>query len=179
MIIHLTYPPIETIKKFIIALIQSKGIPVKPINATYYRLEDDINKEKYKNLLESFQEFGICINEDPKEALVAEIKIALMELLEEGRNDNLSEYLCKRINYSYSHLTKIFKEETFTSIEDYLIYLRLRKVRSMAKQGQTLTEISYKLGYSSVAHLSRQFKKHTGLSYREYQQLIERNTRER
>ncbi|GAL68574.1 hypothetical protein JCM19301_16 [Jejuia pallidilutea] len=127
----------------------------------------DLNDNKYKTLTTALQKYGIEILTNQKSTLVERIKHAIDCMLkdEKSKHLKLSSYLADTLNYSYTYLSTVFSENTYTSIENYAI---LRKVdlakEFMCNTNLTLTEIAYRLNYSSVAHLSGQFKKTTGLT---------------
>jgi len=140
-------------------------------------INQELNEIKYKELSEALSKFGIEILTDKKTILVERIKQAIDDMLEDEKNSNLklSSFLSDHLNYSYTYLSTVFSENTYTSIEYYTI---LRKV-DLAKElicstNLTLTEIAYRLNYSSVAHLSGQFKKVTGLTPSAFQNIMEK-----
>ncbi|MFS4446536.1 helix-turn-helix domain-containing protein [Maribacter sp. 2307UL18-2] len=140
-------------------------------------IADNLSKEKKEALILAFHKYGITILDDQKTALVERIKYVIDEMLkdEDARSTKVSSYLSDKLNYTYSHLSTIFSESTYTSIENYVI---LRKVdyakELMCDTDLTLTEIAYRLNYSSVAHLSGQFKKTTGLTPSTFQRIMKR-----
>ena len=91
-----------------------------------------------------------------------------MELVHQQNNDiktNLSTYLTQHINHDYNYITNLFSEVTGTTIEKYFIAQKIERVKELLVYNElTLSEIAYQLNYSSVAHLSNQFKKVTGLT---------------
>ncbi len=85
---------------------------------------------------------------------------------------NYSTYISEKLNYDYTYLANTFSEVKGITIQQYIIFHKIEKVKELLLYDQlTLTEISYKLHYSSVAHLSNQFKKITGLSPSYYKEL--------
>lgn len=140
-------------------------------------IREDLSDEKQAVLILGLKKYGVAIMDDKQLALVDRIKATIDEMLEhEGEHsEKVSSYLARKLNYSYSYLSGLFSENTFTSIENFII---LRKV-DLAKElicntELTLTEIAYRLHYSSVAHLSAQFKKTTGLTPTNFQRIIEK-----
>jgi YesN/AraC family two-component response regulator len=114
------------------------------------------------DLLKSGLEF---INE-PKSVLVEKIKKVIVQLVhyaEEPLSINLSGYLAQQLNYNYTYLANIFSETQGSSIEKFFIQHKIERVKELITYNElNLTEIAYKMHYSSVAHLSSQFKKVTG-----------------
>ena len=91
------------------------------------------------------------------------------------RKYNTSDYLAEKLNYSYTYLSSLFSETTYTSIESYIILSKVDRAKDLLlNTNVTLTEIAHQLNYSSVAHLSRQFKKTTGLTPSVFQKIIKK-----
>ncbi|MEW4924666.1 AraC family transcriptional regulator [Algibacter sp. 2305UL17-15] len=140
-------------------------------------INENLQKDKQKTLSEALKKYGIEILTDQKATLVERIKHAIDKMLkdEKSKNLKLSAYLSDNLNYSYTYLSSVFSENTYTSIENYTI---LRKVdlakEFMCNTDLTLTEIAYRLNYSSVAHLSGQFKKVTGLTPSAFQNIMKK-----
>ena len=87
---------------------------------------------------------------------------------------NFSDFLSSELNHDYSYLSHLFSMVEGTTIEKYMILQRIEKVKELLVYDElTVNEISYKLGYSSVAHLSRQFKSVTGLTPSHYKKVRE------
>ncbi|MCX7550079.1 helix-turn-helix domain-containing protein [Xanthomarina sp. F2636L] len=134
-----------------------------------------LSPEKLEILTTSLNKYGIEILTKQKVTLEDRIKNAIDDYLKnkEFRTVKLSTYLSDKLHYSYAHLSTIFSENTYTSIENYMI---LKKV-DLAKElichtDLTLTEIAFRIDYSSVAHLSGQFKKTTGLTPSAFQRIM-------
>ncbi len=141
------------------------------------RIKGSLSEEQRQSLAGSLKRYGIEILDDQKITLVERIKNAIDDLLKnkELKSVKVSSYLADTLNYSYPHLSSVFSESTYTSIENYII---LRKV-DFAKElicntDLTLTEIAFQLNYSSVAHLSGQFKKTTGLTPSSFQRIMKK-----
>ena len=91
-----------------------------------------------------------------------------------------SAYLADVLNHSYGYLSNLFSEITYSTIENYIIFQKIERVKQMTiSENYTLTEISYKLNYSSVAHLSNQFKKTTGLTPSAFQRIVKKKRENR
>lgn len=134
--------------------------------------------EILEQISSQLSEYGIFVISDHKHALVQKIKKAITSYLtedEKERSNKLSTYLSEKCNYSYAHLSSIFSEITYTSIENFVILKKIEIAKKYLNSGNyTLTEIAHRLGYSSVAHLSNQFKNTTGLSPTLYREIIRR-----
>lgn len=136
--------------------------------------------EKIRELTTLLSVYGIQIINDHKTEVVQRIKDTVSEMVSDTsseKNYKLSEYLPEKLGYSYTYLSGLFSESTYTSIENFLIIKRIDRVKQMLVQNQlTLTQIAYELGYSSNAHLSTQFKKVTGLTPTIFQKIIKKRS---
>jgi len=135
------------------------------------RVELDLHDRKkdielIRGLLESN---GFAILEDRNAQLVEHIKQTLIELVQSGKlegfDQRLSEYLSGRLNRDYHSLSSLFSSVESVTIERFFILQKIEKIKEwLAYNEWTLSEMGFKLGYSSVAHLSRQFREVTGLT---------------
>jgi len=135
-----------------------------------------VSTAKYNELETSLINYGIEIIENPQNIIVQKIKDAIVEMVyldEELPTINISAYLSKKLNKSYGHLSNTFSLITFTSIQNFLILQKIERVKQEIIEGKgTFTEIALKLNYSSVAHLSNEFKKITGLTPTAFQRIL-------
>lgn len=137
----------------------------------------------YENLLPAqleqldiaLRKSGLEIMEDKKSILVENTKAAIIELVhytEEQILVNLSDYLSEKLNYDYTYLANLFSEVKGITIEKFYLTHRIEKVKELIVYNElNITEIAYKMHYSSVAHLSNQFKKITGLTPTHFKRL--------
>jgi AraC-like DNA-binding protein len=139
-------------------------------------ITEKLSEQKLANLKMTLNQYGVKILDDPKTAVVERIKYNIDKMLEDDKvREKLSVYLAGQMHYSYAHLSRIFSETTFTSIENFVILRKVERAKElMATTDLTLTEIAYRLHYSSVAHLSGQFKKTTGLTATVFQKILEK-----
>ncbi|MFI2744458.1 helix-turn-helix domain-containing protein [Zhouia sp. PK063] len=132
----------------------------------------DIVPDEQKNLAKNLSLSGLEIIEDKKSILVEKVKTLIIEMVhynEELPYINYSEYISKKLGYDYGYLANIFSEEKGITIQHFIIKHKIEKVKELLNYDElTLTEISYQLKYSSVGHLSYQFKKTTGISPSNY-----------
>lgn len=130
--------------------------------------------ELKKNLLQS----GLELLDDKKSILIEKIKNTITQMIhysEDLPKVNFSDYLSEKLNYDYTYLSNIFSEVKGINIQQFIIINKIERVKELLLYNElNLTEISYKLHYSSVAHLSNQFKKITGLSPSYFKQLKQR-----
>lgn len=124
-----------------------------------------------KNLLKS----GLELLDDKKSILIEKIKSVIIEMIhyaDEIPKENYSDYISEKLDYDYTYLSNIFSEVQGITIQQFIIIHKIEKVKELILYDElNLTEISYKLHYSSIAHLSNQFKKVTGLSPSFFKQL--------
>jgi len=138
-------------------------------------IEENATKEQLANLNAALQENGLEILEDNKLILVEKIKTTIIELVhytEEQIKVNLSSYLSDKLGYNYTYLANLFSEIKGTTIESYYLNHKIEKVKELLVYDElNLTEIAFKMHYSSVAHLSNQFRKMTGLTPSHFRNL--------
>jgi AraC-like DNA-binding protein len=129
---------------------------------------EDITREQRELLKSNLLESGLELMDDKKSMLIEKIKIVITEMIhynDELPKVNYSEYISKVMGYDYTYLANIFSEVKGITIEHYIIAHKIEKVKELLLYDElNLTEISYKMNYSSVSHLSTQFKKVTGLT---------------
>jgi AraC-like DNA-binding protein len=117
-----------------------------------------------KNLLKS----GLELLDDKRSILIERIKNVITEMIHYTEKEplvNYSEYISKKLKYDYTYLSNIFSEVTGITIQQFIIINKIERVKELLLYDElNLTEIAYNLHYSSVAHLSNQFKKITGLT---------------
>jgi AraC-like DNA-binding protein len=131
-------------------------------------IKEELSEAQRENLSISMERIGFEMVADKRNSLVEKIKMTIIELVHYSDNQiqtNLSEYLSEKLNYSYTYLSNLFSEEKGTTIERFYQAQKIERVKDLlVYEEQNLTEIAFKLNYSSVAHLSNQFKKMTGLT---------------
>lgn len=124
---------------------------------------------------------GFELIDNRKATIIEKIKALLIERIndkEQDEQENISLLLTRKLNYEYNYLSNLFSEVEGTTIEKYFISLKIEKVKELLMYDElSLSEIAYTLGYSSVAHLSSQFKKVTGLTPSFYKEMKEHKRR--
>ena len=130
--------------------------------------KEDLTKDDKEKLSKKIKKVGLEILENKQGLLIEKIRKVVVEYVyhtEEKIITNFSDYLSSKLNYSYTYLSNFFSEVEATTIEQYVIAMKIERIKELIMfEDFTLTEIAYKLHYSSVAHLSSQFKKVTGLT---------------
>ncbi|MBP6825272.1 MAG: helix-turn-helix transcriptional regulator [Saprospiraceae bacterium] len=136
---------------------------------------EDITVEQREKLKENLLRSGLELLDDKKSILIEKIKNVIIEMIhysDELPDVNFSEYISEKLGYDYTYLANSFSEVKGITIQQFIIIHKIERAKELLLYDElNLTEISYKLNYSSVAHLSNQFKKITGLSPSFYKQL--------
>ena len=127
-----------------------------------------LNESQIEILKNNLKVSGFEILEKKKNILCEKIKTLILQMVrdEDGfPNTNISWYIADKLNYDYTYLSNIFSEVTGTTIERFIITHKIERVKELLQDDElNITDVSYKLHYSSVAHLSAQFKKITGVT---------------
>jgi AraC-like DNA-binding protein len=136
---------------------------------------EDVSSEQHAQLKVNLQRSGLELLDDKKNILIERIKAVIVEMIhysEELPKINYSDHISEKLHQDYTYLSNIFSEVKGITIQQYIIFHKIERVKELLLYDElTLTEISYRMQYSSVAHLSNQFKKVTGLTPSFYKQL--------
>ncbi|MBX2981442.1 MAG: helix-turn-helix transcriptional regulator [Flavobacteriales bacterium] len=168
MIIYVKYMVCLRCKLKVKEELTKLGIHYGAIDLGTVEVLEDITPEQRGRLNEALLRSGLELMDDKKAVIAERIKNVINEMVhdtEEVPRVKLSVLLSEKLGYSYTYLANIFSETKGTTIEHYLITNRVERAKELLLYDElNLTEISYRLHYSSVAHLSAQFKKVTGLT---------------
>ncbi|MBO9561275.1 MAG: helix-turn-helix transcriptional regulator [Niastella sp.] len=145
--------------------------------------EVELDKAPDSNLLgnirTNLEALGFEVLDDQKSKTIEQIRTTIIKLIHAGElddNHKFSVLLSEALNKDYSYLSKLFSEVEGVTIEKYVILQRIERVKELLAYGElSLSEITFQLGYSSVAHLSAQFKKVTGFTPSEFRKLKDHN----
>ena len=150
------------------------GIDYELLELGEIQIKGSVPQEVFTQLTQNLKRYGIDILNDQKSQLIQRIKNTIIEMIGSDKlpSSKISFYLSEKLNMNYSYISTIFSEYTSTSIENYIILQKIERTKKLLLQELSLTEISYMLNYSSVAHLSGQFKKTTGLSPSVFKKII-------
>ncbi|MFN2127738.1 MAG: helix-turn-helix domain-containing protein [Anaerolineales bacterium] len=142
---------------------------------------EDVSKEQLQKLDVALRKSGLELMDDKRSILVEKIKSAIIELVhytDEQIKTNLSDYLSEKLNYDYTYLANLFSEVKGITVEKFYLTHKIEKVKELIVYDElNLSEIAYKMNYSSVAHLSNQFKKITGLTPSHFKMLKNKRRR--
>lgn len=151
------------------------GLHYTKVELGEVEIMENITEEQQNQLKFRLSQSGLELMDNQKSILIERIKVTIIEMIhynEELPKINFSEYLSDKLKHDYTYLAKLFSEVTGVTIEHYIIIHKIERVKELLLYNEfSLTEIAYKLNYSSVAHLSNQFKKVTGLTPTFYKQL--------
>lgn len=149
------------------------NIPYINIGLGEVELKNSLSKEKQEELIENLNAIGFEWIDEKKDRLTEQIKVALVKLIYDQveLKVNLSNYLSSLLKLDYTYISNQFSEAEGTTIEKFFIAQKIERVKELLAYDElTLSEIAFKMNYSSVAHLSGQFKRVTGLTPSQYRQ---------
>lgn len=162
-------------KLLVKAELQKLGIVHSMVDLGLVELEEDITKDQRDQLKANLLKSGLELLDDKQSILIERIKNVVIEMIhyaDELPKINYSDYISEKLGYDYTYLSNVFSDAKGITLQQFIITHRIEKVKELLLYDElNLTEISYKLQYSSVAHLSNQFKKVTGLSPSFYKQM--------
>jgi AraC-like DNA-binding protein len=157
--------------------VEKLGLKYRNVELGEVEIMDGISPQQLADLDTALKKSGLELMDDRKSILIEKIKNVIVELVHYSESDeplqiNFSNYLAGKLNYDYTYLSNLFSEVQGTTIEHFIIMHKIERVKELLVYDElTLSEIAYKLHYSSVAHLSTQFKKVTGLTPSHFKQL--------
>ena len=144
------------------------GIWYVVIDLGVIEILEDITSEQREQLKINLQKSGLELLDDRRSILVESIKNVIVEMIhysDEAPKVNYSDFISEKLGYDYTYLANVFSEVKGITIQQFIILNKIERVKELLLYDElSLTEISYRLHYSSLAHLSNQFKKITGLT---------------
>lgn len=168
MTIYIKYMVSLRCRKIVHTHLDKLGIQYNAINHGEVKVKKKLSAEELLLLKNKLAKSGFELMDNKKAKLIEKIKKEIAYLVNNAAelyNVKNSEYLTEKLNYDYTYMANIFSETTGTTIEQYIIAEKIELVKELLLYNElNLTEISYKLNYCNVAHLSQQFKKVTGLT---------------
>lgn len=162
-------------KMMVIEELKKLGLKYIVVELGMAEILEDITPKQREQLKNNLLKSGLELLDDKRSILIEKIKNVIIEMIhysDELPKENYSDYISEKLGYDYTYLANTFSEVKGITIQQFIIINKIEKVKELLLYDElNLTEISYKLNYSSVAHLSNQFKKVTGLSPSFYKQL--------
>ena len=154
---------------------EKAGIKPLLVNMGEVQLSKELTEKQFENINNRLTDLGFEILNSQKQKLIEKVKNVLIEKVQSGEMEehfSISDYLSRKLNKEYTQVSRLFSEVEGITIEQHFILQKIEKVKEWLVYNEfTLSEIAWKLGYSSVAHLSSQFKKITGLTPTQFKQL--------
>lgn len=162
---------IEAVNELLISL----NIGAKSVVLGEVVLEKEISTELIKRLEEKLELKGFELLQDHKSKLIGQIKAIIIDKIHHQNEQlitNFSNYISEKLHHDYSYLSRLFSSVEGITIEKFIVKQKIERVKEFLFYNElTLSEIAFKMNYSSVAYLSSQFKKETGMTPSEFKQL--------
>ncbi len=178
MILYIKYMVSLRCKMVVKSELDKLGLAYRTVDLGEVLMEGNITDEQRAHLKTALLKSGLELMDDKKAILVETIKNIIIEMVhyeDELPKTNFSDYLSEKLNYSYTYLANLFSETKGITIEHFMILHKIEKVKELILYDElSLSEIAWKLHYSSVGHLSNQFKKITGLTPTYFKSLKEK-----
>lgn len=155
--------------------LKSLGLHFIVVDLGEVEIMENITMDQREILKAKLLDSGLELMDDKKSMLIEKIKTIIIQMVhhsDEIIKINFSDYLSEKMNHDYTYLSNLFSEVQGTTIEQFIISHKTERIKELIIYGElNITEIAWKMGYSSVAHLSSQFKKVTGLSPSHFKQM--------
>lgn len=175
MKLYIKYMVSDRCKVAVRDALKSLGLHFVMVDLGVVEIMENITPEKRALLQMGLSKAGLELMEDKKAILIEKIKNAIIQMVhhtDEIIKVNFSDYLSEKLNHNYTYLANLFSEVQGITIEHFIISHKIERIKELIIYDElNITEIAWKMGYSSVAHLSGQFKKSTGLSPSHFKQL--------
>lgn len=177
MTIYIQYMVSIRCKLLVKSELDRLGITYNKVEIGEIDLDNRLSVERYARLKAALQQAGLVLIDDKKNILIEKIKHIIIEMIhytDEPFVVNFSEFLSSKLHYNFNYLSKLFTEVKGIIIEHYIIAHKIERAKELLLYDElNLKEIAHLLNYSSVAHLSTQFKKMTGLTPTYFKQMQE------
>ncbi len=175
MLLYIKYMVSLRCKMIVKEELQKLGLHYVFVDLGTIEILEDISNQQREKLKINLSTYGLELLDDKKSILIEKIKNVIVEMIhysKEFPKENYSDFISEKLGYDYTYLSNIFSEVKGITIQQFIIIHKIEKVKELLLYEElNLTEISQKLHYSSVAHLSNQFKKVTGLTPTFYKQM--------
>lgn len=175
MKIHIKYMVSNSCKMVVKEELRKLGLHFIFVDLGEVDIMENISAQQREYLKIALLNSGFELMDDKRAVLIEKIKNIIIEMVHHSNEIikiNFSDFLSKKLNQNYTYLANLFSEVQGTSIEQFIISHKIERIKELIIYGElNITEIAWKMNYSSVAHLSNQFKKVTGLSPSHFKQL--------
>ena len=175
MIIYVKYMVSLRCKMVVKQELEKLGLHYVNVDLGTIEILEDMTDFQREQLRKNLKRFGLELLDDKRKIIIEKIKSLIIEMIhysEELPKVNYSDYISEKLGYDYTYLANTFSEVKGITIQQFIIINKIERVKELLLYDElNLTEISYKLHYSSVSHLSNQFKKITGLTPSYYKKL--------
>lgn len=181
MFVYVKYMVSQRCKMVVKQQLEQLGMHCVNVNLGTIEIKETISEPLKEQLRKNLMLFGLELLDDKRNILIEKIKAVIIEMIhysDELPKVNYSDYISEKLGYDYTYLANTFSEVKGTTIQQFIIVNKIERVKEMLLYDElNLTEISYRLHYSSVAHLSNQFKKITGLTPSYFKKLKKKRMR--
>ncbi len=151
------------------------GLHFMVVDLGEVEIMENITPEQRQELKTALSNTGLELMDDKRAVLIEKVKNVIIQMVHHSNEIikvNFSDYLSEKLSHDYTYLANLFSEVQGTTIEQFLISHKIERIKELIIYGElNITEIAWKMNYSSVAHLSNQFKKMTGLSPSHFKNL--------
>ena len=156
-------------------ILKELGLHFIVVDLGEIEIMEDIDSEQRAELKKTLFESGLELLDDKKAILIEKVKSVVIDMIhytEYLPKINYSDYIAEKLNHDYTYLSNIFSEVKGITIQQFIIVHKVERIKELIIYNElNMTEIAFKMNYSSVAHLSNQFKKITGLTPSHFKQL--------
>ena len=156
-------------------VLRNMGLHFIVVDLGEVEIMEKITVEQRTQLSDGLLDWGLELMDDRRSVLIEKIKNVIIDMVHHSDEDirvNFSHFLSEKLNHDYTYMANLFSEVQGTTIEQFIIAHKIERIKELIIYNEhTITEIAWKMNYSSVAHLSNQFKKMTGLSPSHFKKL--------
>ncbi len=175
MKLHIKYMVSNRCKMAVKEELKKLGLHFIVVELGEVEIMEKISPQERELLKAALLAWGLELMDDRRSVLIERIKNVIVEMVHHSDVEirvNFSHYLSEKLNHDYTYLANLFSEVQGTTIEQFIIAHKIERIKELIIYGEhNITEIAWKMNYSSVAHLSNQFKKMTGLTPSHFKQL--------
>jgi AraC-like DNA-binding protein len=150
------------------AILKNLGLHYIMVDLGEVDIMEELTAEQREQVRSELQQSGLELLDDKRTILIEKVKSIIIDMVHNSNEPvktNFSDYLSQKLNYDYTYLANLFTEVQGTTIQQFVIFHKVERIKELIMYDElNITEIAFLMNYSSVAHLSNQFKKTTGLS---------------